>query len=61
MKAIQLTKNLRYVQLSDDGGTFGLIIAHTGDHIHYTIQVEDYDQLRAAVESFQESPVGSFN
>ena len=61
MKAIQLTENLRYLQLRDDNGSFGLIIVHTGDHVHYTIQVENEAELRAAVESFQENPVGTLS
>ena len=56
---VQLDKNLRYVPLSDDKGQFGLLIAHTGNHVHYTIQVETRDELRAAIESFQERPVGT--
>jgi hypothetical protein len=58
MKTVQLAPRLRYVQLTDDTGDFGLLIAHDGDHINYTIQVESYDELKAAVESFQEKPVG---
>ena len=61
MKTIQLTKNLRLVSMTDDNGPFALLMAHTGDHIHYTIQIESEDELRAAIESFQEKPVGAFN
>ena len=59
MKSIQLTDNLRYLQLNDEKEVFGLIIAHTGSHVHYTIQIESEAELRAAIESFQENPVGS--
>lgn len=59
MKAVQLTDNLRFIQLNDDEGDFGLIVVHTEDRVHYTIQVETEDQLRAAIESFQENPVGT--
>lgn len=58
MKTVQLAPNLRFVGLTDESGAFGLIIAHTGETVHYTIQVETYDELRAAVESFQANPVG---
>ena len=51
MKTIQLAPRLRYVQLSDDQGEFGLLIAHEGDHINYTIQVESYDELKAKLET----------
>ena len=61
MKTIQLTNNLRLVSLTDENGPFALLMAHTGDHIHYTIQVDSEDELRAAIESFQEKPVGAFN
>ncbi len=60
MKGVQLTPNLRFLQLNDDAGDFGLLIAHSGEHVHYTIQVESAEELRAAVESFQERPVGAF-
>ena len=61
MKAIQLTDNLRYIQLNDEKGDFGLIVVHTDNHVHYTIQVENEAELRAAVESFQENPVGTLS
>jgi hypothetical protein len=56
MKSSQLAKNLRYIPLSDEGGAFGLFVVHDGDQVRYTIQVEDYDEFRATVESFQEQP-----
>ena len=56
MKSAQLAPNLRYIPLSDEGGAFGLFVVHDGDTVRYTIQVEDYDQFRATVESFQEQP-----
>jgi hypothetical protein len=59
MKAIQLTDNVRFIQLNDENGNFGLIVVHTENHVHYTIQVENEAELRAAIESFQENPVGS--
>ncbi len=60
MSGIQLTPNLRFLSLNDDQGSFGLLIAHSGDHVHYTIQIESEEELRAAIESFQERPVGAF-
>lgn len=59
MKSIQLAPRLRYIQLNDDKGDFGLLIVHDGTHVNYTIQVESYEELRAAIESFQERPVGA--
>jgi len=60
MSGVQLTPNLRFLSLSDDDGKFGLLIAHSGEHVHYTIQIESEQELRAAIESFQERPVGAF-
>jgi hypothetical protein len=60
MKIVQLAPRLRYVQLTDDNGDFGLFLVHTGDTVNYTIQIESEEELRAAIESFQETPVGSF-
>ena len=54
--AVQLTSNLRYIPLSDEGGAFGLFVVHDGDQVRYTVQVENYDEFRATVESFQEQP-----
>lgn len=59
MKSIQLTDNVRFIQLNDENGNFGLIVVHTDNHVHYTIQVENESELRAAIESFQENPVGT--
>ena len=60
MTGVQLTPNLRFLQLNDDEGSFGVLIAHSGEHVHYTIQIESREELRAAIESFQERPVGAF-
>ena len=59
MKSIQLTPQLRYIQLNDDNGDFGLLIVHTEDRVHYTIQIESREELVAAIESFQQNPVGT--
>ena len=59
MKSIQLAPRLRYLQLNDESGDFGLLIVHDETHVNYTIQVESYEELRAAIESFQEIPVGA--
>ena len=55
----QLTDRVRYLPLRDEQGDFGLLIVHDGDHVNYTIQVESYEELKAAIESFQEKPVGT--
>ena len=57
MKGIQLSNNLRYISMKDEEGVFGLFVVTDGDNVRYTIQVENYDEFRATVESFQESPV----
>ena len=59
MKSVQLTTELRYFQLEDETGEFGLLVVHDGDRVRYTIQIESGDELKAAVESFQEKPVGA--
>ncbi len=59
MTSVQLTENLRYIQLNDEKGDFGLIVVHQGERVQYTIQIENESELRAAIESFQENPVGS--
>jgi len=59
MKAIQLNENLRYIQLNDENGDFGVLVVHTEDHVHYTIQIESREELVAAIESFQQNPVGT--
>ena len=59
MQGVQLAPRLRFLPLNDEKGDFGLLIAHTGDHVHYTIEVTTHEELRAAVESFQERPVGT--
>lgn len=56
MQTAQLAPNLRYVSLSDDDGIFGLFVVHEGDRVRYTIEVTNYDEFRATVESFQEQP-----
>jgi len=58
MKGIQLAPRLRYVPLSDDKGDFGVIVVHDGDKVNYTIEVSTREELRAAIQSFQERPVG---
>ena len=58
MKTVQLSHNLRYISMNDKEGTFGLFVVHTDDEtVRYTIQVENYDEFRATLESFQETPV----
>tara|TARA_R110002012_G_scaffold10705_4_gene48516 strand:- start:3610 stop:3837 length:228 start_codon:yes stop_codon:yes gene_type:complete len=57
MQTAQLLPNLRYISMSDDEGVFGLFIVHDGDRVRYTIEVTNYDEFRATVESFQEQPV----
>ncbi len=59
MSGIQLTPNLRFLSLNDDQGSFGLLIAHSKNHVHYTIQIESREELVAAIESFQQNPVGT--
>jgi len=59
MKSIQLAPRLRYLQMNDDAGDFGILIVHDGSHVNYTIQVESHDELRAAIESFIENPIGT--
>jgi hypothetical protein len=59
MKSIQLNENLRYIQLNDEKGDFGVVIVHTEDRVHYTIQIETREELVAAIESFQQNPVGT--
>jgi hypothetical protein len=56
MQTAQLAPNLRYVSMSDDDGVFGLFVVHEGDQVRYTIEVTNYDEFRATVESFQEQP-----
>ena len=57
MKTVQLAPNLRYISLNDKEGTFGLFVVHSGEDVRYTIQVSNYDEFRATLESFQEQPV----
>ena len=60
MKAAQLTTQLRYVPLEDEEGRFGLFIVHDEDgRVRYTVEVEDENQLWAALDSFRCNPVGS--
>ena len=56
--SIQLTSRLRFVPLNDEAGDFGLLIVHDGPRVNYTITVNDRTELKAAIESFQEKPVG---
>lgn len=56
MQPVQLLPNLRFLPLSDDEGAFGLFIVHDGDHVRYTIEVQDRAELAAAVASFQGTP-----
>tara|TARA_R110002012_G_scaffold214500_1_gene385586 strand:- start:75 stop:248 length:174 start_codon:yes stop_codon:yes gene_type:complete len=57
MKTVQLAPNLRYLSMSDEDGVFGLFVIHSGEDVRYTIQVSNYDEFRATLESFQEQPV----
>jgi hypothetical protein len=59
MKSIQLNENLRYIQLNDEKGDFGVLLIHTDSTVHYTIQIESREELKAAIESFQQNPVGT--
>ena len=60
MKAVQLTTELRYVPLEDEEGRLGLFIVHDEDgRVRYTVEVEDENQLWAALDSFRCNPVGS--
>lgn len=56
MSAIQLLPNLRYIPLSDEGGDFGLFVVHDGDTVRYTIEIQNRDELVAALASFQGTP-----
>ena len=59
MKAAQLTTELRYVPLEDEEGRFGLFVVHDPDgRVRYTVEVEDEQQLLAALDSFRCNPVG---
>jgi hypothetical protein len=57
MKGIQISPNLRYLSMKDEDGVLGLFIVHDEDTVRYTIQVSNYDEFRATIESFQEQPV----
>ena len=57
MKTVQLAPRLRYISMNDEDGSFGLFVVHEGDRVRYTIEVTNYDEFRATLESFQEQPV----
>ena len=57
MKTVQLAPSLRYISMNDEDGSFGLFVVHEGDRVRYTIEVTNYDEFRATLESFQEQPV----
>ena len=56
MTTVQIAPNLRYIDLEDDKGRFGLFVIHDGDRIRYTIEVNSQEELRATIESFQDNP-----
>ena len=56
MTGVQLTPNLRYLPMNDDEGPFGMFIVSDGDRYRYSITVNNADEMRAAVESFQAQP-----
>ena len=56
MKGIKISENLRYLPLNDDEGNFGVFIVSDGDRYRYSITVNNEDEMRAAVESFQSNP-----
>ncbi len=56
MKGIKISDNLRYLPMNDEDGTFGMFIVSDGDRYRYSITVNNEDELRAAVESFQAQP-----
>ena len=56
MKGIKISNNLRYLPLCDDEGVFGMFIVSDGDRYRYSITVNNEDELKAAVESFQSNP-----
>ena len=56
MTGIQLTPNLRYLPMNDDEGPFGMFIVSEGDRYRYSITVNNAEEMRAAVESFQTQP-----
>ena len=45
------------ISMKDEDGVLGLFIVHDEDTVRYTIQVSNYDEFRATIESFQEQPV----
>ena len=57
MKTVQLAPSLRYISMNDEDGSFGLFVVHEGERVRYTIEVTNYDEFRATLESFQEQPV----
>ena len=52
MKGIQLTPQLRYVQLTDDKGSFGLVIRHNMDKLIETFEISSREELVHLVEMF---------
>lgn len=56
MSPIQLLPNLRYLPLSDESGDFGIFIVHDGDTVRYTIEIQNREELEAALASFQGTP-----
>lgn len=58
MKTYDLTSRLKFVPLNDKEGDFGVFIVHTNNEINYTITVNNETELKAAIESFQDNPVG---
>ena len=56
MTGIQLTPNLRYLPMNDEDGPFGMFIVSEGDRYRYSITVNNAEEMKAAVESFQSQP-----
>ena len=56
MKSVLLSPNLRYIPLNDTEGSFGIFVVSDGDRYRYSITVNDEDEFKAALESFQSKP-----
>lgn len=49
MKGIQLTRNLRFLSMTDEKGDFGVVIAHSDDEVHNVYEVHSEEELRALI------------
>ena len=45
MSSVQLTPYIRYVSLSDDEGTFGLLLHHLNETILNAVEVQDKEMF----------------